>query len=854
MFGDGGSTAKAGRFGVGLGLSCCLVTQSWAAPPPPAQLMAEIQHEFARLYDLPDSMLAAQVEPTLEIFPEYRADLVKYLGQGASPERQELLAKVSKANKEELAAWFETDVGKIGITAAVVVGAVAAIAARGGNGGGHKATPKPAAPEPAAPPEPTPDPGLDPAAREAMRTREYKNTLALNAIHADYAYARGGTGEGVVISVQDVDQINTNHADLTNQLATGSILGGVDGHGTAVARTALGEKNANDFHGVAYDAKLLTHWGQSDSDVVDREIQYGARISNHSYTVGGTNQQIADTWGAMYQRGVDAGIIYVWAAGNDNTQSEPSAFASMPLLVPGLQGQWLAVIAVDLNVDWSGNGNSTATGQQGNPCGAAKAWCIAAPGFGFQNPVDLSTGISITTGSSLAAPTVSGALAVLMDVFPTLTSEQIVNRVLVSANKGGIYANQDIYGQGLLDLNSATRPIGALMLNTRTGMTIPISQAAIAESSPLGNAIRTSLSKVNLVLKDSLDAPFLVKGDALGNGQTTERSRIDSVAYLQRQNQENTQQHLQTESGLRLNYTEGGEGSGLAGLGQVQAWQNVGNNLALSASVNTDPSWNQGLQQALPALRNSSVTQAFSNPYLSLEEQASGAGLRWNLAENWHSSVQVQTAKAQERFIDRPSHDNQHSVQSEWGYSAPSGLSASLQLGALDEEKRLLGAESASWLGNGRSRTVFSGLNVSLPVNPQWSVYGRYNTGRTTLNGSGLAQSAALRSDSFTLGMLGQPDPQLQVGALIYQPLRVTGGKLKTQLPTGLNADNSVAMSNVNLNLDAEGRHMEYELFMRYELPAWAINFKGSLLRIEDYNNQAGNNDSMILFNAGMKY
>ncbi|MGY4535255.1 hypothetical protein ACVW0Y_004408 [Pseudomonas sp. TE3786] len=900
MFGDDGSKANIGRLGLGMGLSCCLVAQGWAAPPPPGELIPEIQHEFARLYDLSDSALELQVEPTLEVFPEYRADLLKYLGTGASPERRKLLEKVSKASKEELAAWFETDAGKVGISAAVAVGAVAAIAATNKGGSGHHPPANPAppaddptpvvpAPPPVVPPvapvvppvapvvppagpvvppvappvvtpEPKPDPGLDPSARATYRTTEFKTTQTLNAIHADYAYARGGTGEGVVISVQDVDQINTLHPELVNQMAVGSVLGGepdyaageTDGHGTAVARTALGEKNGVNYHGVAYDAKLLTHWGQGDSQVVDREIQYGARISNHSYVVGGTNQQIADTWGAMYQRGVDAGIIYVWAAGNDKTQPEPSSFASMPLLVPGLKGNWLAVIAVDLNYDWANEGNATASSLQGNPCGAAKAWCIAAPGFGFQVPTP--GGISFTTGSSLAAPTVSGALAVLMDVFPTLTSEQIVNRVLVSANKTGIYADQNVYGQGLLDLDTATRPIGALMINTQSGMAIPISRAAMAESSPLGNAVRSALSTVNLVLKDSLDAPFLVKGDALGNGQVAERSRIDTVAYLQRQNLENTQQQLHTAGGLRMTYSEGGEGSGLAGLGQVQAWQPLGNNLALSASVNTDPSWSQGLLDAQPALRNTSVTEAFSNPYLSLQEQASGAGLRWNMGQNWHSAVQVQTAKAAERFSDRPSHEQQHSVQSEWGYTSAAGLSASVQLGALQEQQRLLGAESDSWLGNGQSRTVFSGLNVNVPVGQQWNLYGRYNTGRTTLQGNGWAQAAALRSDSFTLGVLGQPDPQLQVGALVYQPLRVKSGNLKTELPTGLNADNSVAMNRVNLNLSAEARHMEYELFMRYELPAWAINFKGSLLRVEDYNNQAGNNDSMVMFNAGMQY
>lgn len=73
-------------------------------------------------------------------------------------------------------------------------------------------------------------------------------------------------------------------------------------------------------------------------------------------------------------------------------------------------------------------------------------------------------------------------------------------------------------------------------------------------------------------------------------------------------------------------------------------------------------------------------------------------------------------------------------------------------------------------------------------------------------------------------------------------------------MPTRLNADNSVSWNKVDMDLKAGGRHMEYELFMRYELPAWQLSFKGSLLHIADYQNQPGNNDNLLLINAGWRY
>ncbi|MDA8735726.1 hypothetical protein N9M56_06765, partial [Porticoccaceae bacterium] len=57
---------------------------------------------------------------------------------------------------------------------------------------------------------------------------------------------------------------------------------------------------------------------------------------------------------------------------------------------------------------------------------------------------------------------VSGSLALLKQLFPSVGNYELVNRLLVTANKSGIYADSSIYGQGLLDLNAATRPVGNL--------------------------------------------------------------------------------------------------------------------------------------------------------------------------------------------------------------------------------------------------------------------------------------------------------------------------------------------------------------------------------------------------------
>ena len=67
----------------------------------------------------------------------------------------------------------------------------------------------------------------------------------------------------------------------------------------------------------------------------------------------------------------------------------------------------------------------------------------------------------------MAAPHVSGGIALLADYFDgQLGNTELLQRLFVTANKSGIYANAEIYGQGLMDIDAATKPIGTAMIAT----------------------------------------------------------------------------------------------------------------------------------------------------------------------------------------------------------------------------------------------------------------------------------------------------------------------------------------------------------------------------------------------------
>ena len=49
----------------------------------------------------------------------------------------------------------------------------------------------------------------------------------------------------------------------------------------------------------------------------------------------------------------------------------------------------------------------------------------------------------------MAAPMVSGGLAIIMEEFSSLTPAQVVSRLLSTANDSGEYSQTSIYGHGM---------------------------------------------------------------------------------------------------------------------------------------------------------------------------------------------------------------------------------------------------------------------------------------------------------------------------------------------------------------------------------------------------------------------
>lgn len=304
---------------------------------------------------------------------------------------------------------------------------------------------------------------------------EYDAQWGLHLINAQAAYDLGFTGEGVTVGVLD-SGLAIDHPGLAGQISvfsldpftSGPVTMDYDGHGTHVAGIIAAARDGVGTHGVAYDAQVAPFVlaVQTDLDVdgvVSQVYAYGlangVRIFNNSwsfkadYFVGTADGRFAfDTLmtgqTAAFRAAVASDAIIVFATGNEYSD-QPNVHAALPYYAPDLQSHWLAVTSV---------GPDGAIVDYANRCGLAAAWCLAAPGGdGDQNQINstLPGGeYGPLSGTSMAAPHVSGAVAIARQMFPDATGAQLTRFVLTTATDKGAQGIDEVYGWGLLNIGN----------------------------------------------------------------------------------------------------------------------------------------------------------------------------------------------------------------------------------------------------------------------------------------------------------------------------------------------------------------------------------------------------------------
>ncbi|MFP5254902.1 MAG: S8 family serine peptidase [Acidimicrobiia bacterium] len=306
---------------------------------------------------------------------------------------------------------------------------------------------------------------------------------ALERIGAEAAWERA-RGEGITIAVVD-SGVDLDHEDLVGQVVGHVSCIGADGdprrcrgsgqddngHGTHVAGIAAAATgNGKGVAAVAPDARILAVRVLADScggdgcqpegtaaDVaagIRWATANGADVINLSLGGGAIQSALGCAFCDAIEEAWAAGVISVVAAGNDAIL--PAGFGSTPAVVV------TATTRDDARASYSNRNDSILEGAR---------WPVAAPGGEPEaDPDDCGTGrdprgivstylddgpggYACLAGTSMAAPHVSGALALLRSA--GLDPQKSIDRLLATATDLGPPGRDSTYGWGRIDLARA---------------------------------------------------------------------------------------------------------------------------------------------------------------------------------------------------------------------------------------------------------------------------------------------------------------------------------------------------------------------------------------------------------------
>ncbi len=289
----------------------------------------------------------------------------------------------------------------------------------------------------------------------------YASQWALQAIHAPAAWDRSTGTAGITVAVLDTGAVLT-HPDLAANLVPGwNFVNNTSdpsddyGHGThvagiigAVGNNATGIVGIN-WHVSLMPLKICNGSGQCDLGEEISALQYavahGAKIANASF--GGPYGSYQPEEDAIAAAG-QAGLLYVAAAGNSSTNNDYQPFypASYPL------DNLISVAATT-----SGGGLASFSDYGFNSVQ------IGAPGQSIlstlptSGPLSDPSGYGYESGTSMAAPEVTGAAALLWAEHPDWTMQQVRMRLLETASPLASLEGM-VADCGQLNVGAATDP------------------------------------------------------------------------------------------------------------------------------------------------------------------------------------------------------------------------------------------------------------------------------------------------------------------------------------------------------------------------------------------------------------
>jgi len=663
-------------------------------------------------------------------------------------------------------------------------------------------------------------------------------------IRADAAYARAITGRGVTIALLD-SGVAINHREFA---AAGKLLpgfnalsGGIDvtdhaGHGTHVAGIIGAGRDGHGMFGVAHEATLLPvkvfpDSGSGSTVVLDRGLRYAigkAAIVNMSVAAAGPYDPRA------MQAAVEAGMLLVASAGNAHAANPgwPARFAREAWA----NNQIIAVGAVD---------SANRIASFSNRAGDAAAWFLVAPGVGIVSTY-LDGQYASLSGTSMAAPVVSGAAALVMQLWPALRADQVANILFVTATDLGAPGIDPVYGRGLLNVEKALQPVGTLTTTTLNGRVINVLSGS-TQPSPATSALwnMAASGQLRVAGLDDFQRDF-----GVDLGATVARPAAMSMMQAMGSMDgriEVAEQVLENGNALSAAYERAPTAGTQRRLSSfsLRAQDAQGRDLTVGIGGLAPQYFGIGALQ-LPQNFALAQVSALANPYFALVPGAS------------HAALAQQVGDVKLRFGMMSTGFNQM-LDSQQGYLPPSGtlpeatsglleVSQSFGAGALSvsllqtrESNAYLGsyANGPLSLGPGAATSALQ-LAGAVMLTPTLAFAGQAAYGVTPGGGSSdslITEVSKARTNAFSLALVAADQVRHgdRLSVSLSQPMRAYAGRISMDV-LSRSSGNGMARERLVFSMVPLGREMRVQL--SYQTPAgWRGNFGATLIVRRDPNN-----------------
>ncbi|MDC1184895.1 hypothetical protein N8080_02850, partial [Alphaproteobacteria bacterium] len=580
--------------------------------------------------------------------------------------------------------------------------------------------------------------------------------------------------------------------------------------------------------------------------------------------------------------------VIVFANSNYNSDSDASWLSALPQWYNGgtdelgnsvedLSDAWLSVLFADFTgADMVGITESEFT-LKGNPCGKAKEWCLTVDDFELNHPTwynestganNFSTG---TGGSSWGAPMVSGGVALVKQAFPNHTPEQIVDRILASANNSWFtpvgnttftshgasitHGYHATWGHGLPDFLAAMSPITSNMnpASVPTGGNLN----NIQPDQNNGNNDSLFSSKKHPISQSKLSVPGLL-GDALSIGLENEKGYfydglnggfkfdMTSLIFDESTKQKPPAYNMQKDFS-KLGKTENTSQFDLGfnpsnALSFTSPEVEMGTYITLespNAALQKFASYNNG---------NNFYFGAQKNPFVGKTE---GLGIN---SEYDIGNIKVVLGYHNSEFKGE---ELQNDLKSEtfaasFELDIDKNTKVEFLVGTLDEKDTFLFSKGNGALGyrNTNPNSIFTGLNLGKRINNLSfnfsGTLGQSNMDNATnslIEGTSNVISSSFNS-SISLHKLANKNNKLSFS--ISQPNRIEQGALKIRIPGLADVNGNIPYAYKDIDLESSGRQLDLSVNYIQSFDN-NIDIGINLNQTQDYNHVNDNNSGINL-------